>query len=186
MELKKFKDFKSEKFKKMKEDQKFINQFLIGNAYVKDVLEQHKGWFCKDRKKEKCVGFIDQDIEDYGIGLIVQKNDKKKKLIPIFMEVDNARTSYNYVPYLFPSNEKEMAQQMIKFFKETPFVILMDVEWQLMVRFKNRKDAVDFIKQNHEYSKLRESALLNFQIRDMIRSGNTDLLRDKLILRIND
>ena len=184
MELKKFKDFKSEKFNKRKEDQKFSNKFLVGNTYVKDVLEQHQDWFCKDRKKETCVGFLDRDVEDYGIGLIINKNNVKKKLIPVFMETDNAKTNYSYVSYLFHS--MEVVEKMVEFFKETPFVVLFDIEWQLMVRFKHHRDAIAFIQQNHDYTKLRESALLNFQIRDMIKSGNTAQLRDKVVLKIND
>ena len=102
MDLKKFKDFKKEKFTEKLKLEKFIKKFIVGKKYVKEVLEQQSLYLNYNNKN--CIGFIDQDKEDYGVGLIIKKDGVRKKLIPVYLYKDNVKTDGQYIK-VYESNE---------------------------------------------------------------------------------
>lgn len=182
MDLKRFKDFKEEKLKSKQKLEKISKRFVVGKRYVKSVLEQQKLYLSE--KNETCIGLLDQDMEDYGIGLIIQEKGIRKKLIPVYLRKDHSKADYTYLDYSFSS--KEVSNGLKDIFKKMPYFLIFDIEWIVMVRFETKKEAVEFLENNQDYSKIIEQKLQEFEIRDLLKSGKTDELKKKMIIQISE
>ena len=182
MDLKKFKDFKKEKFTEKLKLEKFIKNFIVGKKYVKEVLEQQSLYLNYNNKN--CIGFIDQDKEDYGVGLIIKKDGVRKKLIPVYLYKDNVKTDYNYVDYSFVS--KEVSNGVKDVLKQMPYYLLFDVKWIIMVSFESKQEAIDFLKKNQDYSEIQEKKLREFEIRDLLKSGQINELKKRMIIQFSE